>query len=286
MSIRIAELPDASIHSIKHVFFDLDGTVIKNDKTISAAVREAFRSLQNLGISYSAATGRPLFSVKDLLISMGVSTPCITSSGAIISIPGEKAIQIESFTTTQVNRIIERLKFYNLNIELHTADNYYVEKLEGVLQIHAELLEFSPIQINLADYAKTRSDFIKITTILSTADERIRYKQFCQEFPELGFYNASAGTSKDLLYCNITKEKNLRDKSYDFFLKLKGLQAHEICAIGDADSDLSYIQRSGLGVAMANSTELLLKNAKYITTSAEEDGVALLLKKLGQPQQY
>ena len=45
-------------------------------------------------------------------------------------------------------------------------------------------------------------------------------------------------------------------------------------AMGDGSNDLSMIEAAGIGVAMANSMEMLKQKADYITLSNEEDGVA------------
>ncbi len=54
----------------------------------------------------------------------------------------------------------------------------------------------------------------------------------------------------------------------------------EIAAFGDADNDIQMIRYAGLGVAMANSSEKLLREADYVTRSNNEDGIAVMLEKI------
>ena len=47
----------------------------------------------------------------------------------------------------------------------------------------------------------------------------------------------------------------------------------KLMAFGDADNDIEMIRMADLGVAMGNATELIKKNADYITSSILEDGI-------------
>ena len=51
----------------------------------------------------------------------------------------------------------------------------------------------------------------------------------------------------------------------------------DVIAIGDSYNDLSMIKSAGLGVAMANSVDEVLKSADYITLDNEHDGVAKVI---------
>ena len=51
-------------------------------------------------------------------------------------------------------------------------------------------------------------------------------------------------------------------------------------AIGDAENDEQMIKLAGLGVAMGNATAQLKEMAQVVTTSCDEDGVAVFLERL------
>ena len=44
-------------------------------------------------------------------------------------------------------------------------------------------------------------------------------------------------------------------------------------AFGDGGNDLSMIRQAGIGVAMGNASDELKRNADYITTSVDDDGI-------------
>ena len=51
-------------------------------------------------------------------------------------------------------------------------------------------------------------------------------------------------------------------------------------AIGDSDNDVAMIEYAHIGIAVANAMEVLKEKADYITKSNDEDGPAIVLKKI------
>lgn len=58
------------------------------------------------------------------------------------------------------------------------------------------------------------------------------------------------------------------------------LTGKEIITIGDGENDISMFNTTPNSVAMGNALEYIKKQAKYVTSSNDEDGVAKVLEKL------
>jgi hypothetical protein len=59
-----------------------------------------------------------------------------------------------------------------------------------------------------------------------------------------------------------------------------GLDVTDAVAIGDSEVDLPMFAVAGLAVAMGNAGELVQRHASHVTSSADEDGVAVVLEGL------
>ena len=68
-----------------------------------------------------------------------------------------------------------------------------------------------------------------------------------------------------------------KSKSIERLAKMLSIDMDDVIAIGDSYNDLSMIKSAGLGVAMANSVDEVLKSADYITLDNEHDGVAKVI---------
>jgi hydroxymethylpyrimidine pyrophosphatase-like HAD family hydrolase len=62
--------------------------------------------------------------------------------------------------------------------------------------------------------------------------------------------------------------------------RLWGVEASEICAVGDDMNDLPMLRGAGLGVAMGHADARILDEADHVTGSDDEDGVAMLIDDL------
>ena len=60
-----------------------------------------------------------------------------------------------------------------------------------------------------------------------------------------------------------------------------GLDPQHTMAFGDGGNDSSMIRTAGIGVAMGNALECLKKEADYVTTSVDEDGIWNALRHYG-----
>lgn len=72
------------------------------------------------------------------------------------------------------------------------------------------------------------------------------------------------------------------DKSFGIELVLKQLNLNweNVLCFGDAENDLTMIQKAGLGVAMGNACGSLKAAADVVCGSAEDDGIADFLNQL------
>ena len=68
-----------------------------------------------------------------------------------------------------------------------------------------------------------------------------------------------------------------KGNALEFLINLLEIPIAETIAIGDGDNDYSLIKNAGLGVAMANSSQILKEIANYLTQSNQESGVAVAI---------
>ena len=67
--------------------------------------------------------------------------------------------------------------------------------------------------------------------------------------------------------------KNLKAKAIEDIRKYYNIDKKHTIAFGDGNNDLEMLLEVNYGVAMGNSSKLLLNNAKYKTKTIKEHGV-------------
>ena len=72
----------------KHLIaLDLDGTLLRNDKTISSRTKETLLTLKQQGHHVMIATGRPFRSSVQYYQELGLQTPIVNFNGAFVHHP-------------------------------------------------------------------------------------------------------------------------------------------------------------------------------------------------------
>lgn len=74
----------------KIIVSDLDGTLLKNDETISKYTVDTIKKLTKMGHIFCIATGRPIRSAKQYYEQLGLNTIMANLNGSIISNPSDK----------------------------------------------------------------------------------------------------------------------------------------------------------------------------------------------------
>jgi 3-deoxy-D-manno-octulosonate 8-phosphate phosphatase KdsC-like HAD superfamily phosphatase len=60
--------------------------------------------------------------------------------------------------------------------------------------------------------------------------------------------------------------------------RVRGIDAADVVAIGDAPNDLALFDFAGISIAMANAPESVRARASMVTYSNDDDGVAAVLE--------
>ena len=62
-------------------------------------------------------------------------------------------------------------------------------------------------------------------------------------------------------------------------LRILDIDKMDVIAIGDSESDIDIINFTGLGIAMGNASEAVKKNADFVVSDNDNDGVAEAINK-------
>jgi hypothetical protein len=260
------------------IAIDLDGTLLKNDKTISMYTKKIIKKAKQKGHIVCIATGRPYRSSDLYYHQLELTTPIVNFNGAFVHHPKD-----HSWGTYHTPLSLEVVKEIVEVSEMHRVQNVLVEILDEVyFHYHDEkLLEIFSMgnpEITIGDLKNhLKKD---VTSILILSDKQ-HVEEICHylssvhakvvnhrrwkepwhvvEIIKYGV-NKSVGLQKIASYYNIPQER--------------------IIAFGDEDNDLEMLQYAGLGVAMGNAIPEVKAAANYVTKTNEEDGVALFLQEV------
>jgi len=250
---------------IKMIVTDLDGTLLRSDKSISDYTKRVLERCRARGILIAFATARSEISsvrfsrefMPDIFISQG---------GALARRGSETLWQVvipPDIASALIRRCMEDTGVLQFGLE--TGDKYLSTTLFDPSDFgyeHAEEIDFT----QLADY----NDVCKVSI---KASGRQVAQAIADDFPALNFISFRDEDWHTFRAAGATKENALAAVA-----DALEIGADEIAAFGDDMSDIDMLIYAGNGVAMGNAIDEVKAAADFICNSNDEDGVARWLE--------
>ncbi len=260
--------------AIRLIAFDMDDTLLRDDRTIGERTIAALRAAHERGVVIVANTGRGKQTMWDFVRQIGVVDASICTNGAQIydkdgNILAENPVPME--TAKRVARLAKQGGWY---VQGYSADSYFFEKVCAENAQYAEMAGHTGDEVgDLEQYIC--EDPYKMLFLVNEPERMQALKDA-----------AYPAFSDELFLCvskpfflELTSKKASKGAALMEVAKLFGVMPSETMAIGDSGNDVSMIQAAGVGVAMGNATEELKAHADYITLTNEEEGVAAVIEK-------
>lgn len=252
----------------KILFFDIDGTILDNDKNIPSGVEESLQKARDNGHEIVISTGRSPFTAQSVLDRLKVDS-FVCYNGQIVQFKGKilhKGIIVK-----------EELQHLTDFANAKKQPIVYMDSNEMVssFQNHQDVFEsISTLKIDFPRYAENffLTDDIHQALIFCSLEEQ---KEYEQAFPKLKFVRWHR-VSCDVLPKGVSKAKGM-----DLMLKHIGKGPEDAIAFGDGLNDIEMLQFAGTSVAMGNCVEELKEHATFVTDHVSESGLSNAMKKLG-----
>jgi Cof subfamily protein (haloacid dehalogenase superfamily) len=263
------------LKKIELIVFDLDGTLLRSDNSISDKTIKYIIELKSLGVRFSFATGRLHSAIIDHAETLDLRTPLISLDGSLIKSFPEGKILYESYVPEKyVKRAIDLTETLNLNIALcHDDAIYYTEQNSSI----PELLEKLG-----ARYEKVHSykNYMNHTLeMVVTGNEKDALKKIYKKmtFPKgfglsTSFYKSHE--HEEIYYLEIRKKGCSKGSGFKRLAKHLGIKIKYTAIMGDWYNDISMFETDALKVAVANAVPDVKRLADFITKNTNDDDAA------------
>lgn len=256
---------------------DLDGTLLKDDKTISKRTINTIKKIRKHGHHVMIATGRPFRASSLYYQHLDLDTPIVNYNGAYVHHPKDETWGIfhSPMELNVAQQIIDTCNTYNINnIMAQVKDNVFLQSHDETIM---EYISFGNPIIetgNIREKLKDNPTSILIHPKIEEVD-RIR-QQLTKEVGNYIDHRQSAGPWNviEIIKTGINKAVGIK-KVADHFK----IPSDRIIAFGDEDNDLEMLDFAKYGVAMGNAIEKVKSIANDITDTNENDGIANYLEK-------
>lgn len=261
----------------KLIAIDMDGTLLKEDKTISRETFKAIEKATDKGIKVILATGRPLEGIKPYLKKLNLMKDndyALVFNGALVqNTSTDEIIVRNTLKGSDYKYLYEISKSLNVNIHAFSKEGCITPKLSKYTEVEGNINKI-PITIKAVEDVDNDEYIMKVMMI----DEPEILDKAINALPKELYekYTVVRSTPYFLEFLNKSSNKGEGVKALANVLNIK---REEVMCIGDAGNDLHMLEYAGLGVAMGNAYEEAKEVADFVTKTNEEDGVAYAITK-------
>jgi Cof subfamily protein (haloacid dehalogenase superfamily) len=254
---------------IRLVLADVDGTLVRSDKTLSERSIEAVGKLHEAGIRFAVTSGRPPRGMSMLVEPLDLASPIAAFNGGLIVEPDMRVVEDRAVASSRVPAAIELLESFALDVWVYRGADWLVRDPDGPhVAREAQTVQFEPTVVESFDGIET--GVAKIVGVSDDHDAVAAAEQ--KAHAELGEH-VSASRSQPY-YFDVTHPLANKGAVAKFLAGLYDIEPAEIATVGDMPNDVLMFAHSGLSIAMGNSDREVQRAARRVTTSNDDDGFA------------
>lgn len=253
------------MENYKLLLFDLDGTLLRSDKTISPATLKAMQACRENGLLIGVSTSRGEQNALSFIEELHPDI-LITSGGALVKYNGVYIYKAE-FSKEETKQMIATARKVcgdDCEITIDTIDSHYWNyRIDPKKQDHSwgdsiytDFRDFDKPSLKMCIEIFEDSQAKQLVGLLDICD--------CARFSDGYWYKF---TKK-----SVTKERAILEVCSSC-----GIKADEIIAFGDDYADIGMLELCGKGIAMGNAINEVKEKADLIIGSSDEDGIAKYL---------
>ncbi|MCM3299053.1 HAD family hydrolase [Streptomyces pseudogriseolus] len=254
---------------------DLDGTLLRGDDTLSDRSLAALARAERAGARHLVVTGRPAPRVRSLLDDLGCTGLAVCGQGAQVY----DAATHRMLWSVRLDRELAETALGK--IEAEVGEVYAAVDQDGVDGLTLIEPGYRMPHPTLPAVRVERRDDLWARPISKVL---LRHPELSDDalttaarsvVGSLATVTMSGPGTVELQPCGVTKATGLALAAEHL-----GLRPEDAIAFGDMPNDVPMLRWAGHGVAMANAHPELKAVADEVTSSNEDDGVAVVLERL------
>lgn len=253
------------------IAIDSDGTLRHSDGTISKKTKDIVKKVINKGNIVVVCTARPRYHTLKVSDELGANDYLISSNGTeIYDNINKKIIWASYIDTTKCEKLYKYATNNNIRIMFVLENTEYVTEFTR-----------NDDQILLTDDNINNVLSGKVKQIMVIGKDKQKISAF-QNIVENEYNMNVLDSSNDLkeeIWFSIVSDESSKGTALIKLCKYLKIPITNTIAIGNDKNDISMFKVAARSVVVSNASDIALKNAKEMTETNDNDGVATYLEK-------
>jgi Cof subfamily protein (haloacid dehalogenase superfamily) len=256
---------------------DLDGTLVRQDRSVSARTAEVLAQITAEGTPVVLVTGRPVRWLSQVYSQLRAPLPAVCANGAVVYDPDtDQVLRADPLAPELLTEVARRLR-------AAVPEAVFAVEIEDGRRLRHDTAW--PVRWDAGDPTIRAFDSpddlaeLPAVKLLVRAGERDPDAFVAVVAEALGGLAEATHSSysglAEISAAGVTKAAGLA-----WFCERHGIAPPEVLAFGDMPNDVPMLTWAGRAVAVANAHPAVREIADDVTLSNDDDGVAAYLEKV------
>lgn len=264
-----------SRRDIAMVLADVDGTLVTEEKVLTARAQAAVQGLHRAGIRFAITSGRPPLGMAMLFEALSLDTPVAGFNGGLMTEPDLSVILQRTLASSAVEQTIDVIREQGLDVWIYRGNDWLVEDVSAPhVAREARTVEFEPEVVK-----DVRSAAEGVIKIVGVSDDHPRVERCKAALQQVLGREASVSRSQPY-YVDVTHPDANKGAVVEYLARNFCLSPSRIATIGDQPNDVRMFERSGFSIAMGNAPPEVQAQADATTDSYRNEGFAKAMEQL------
>jgi len=261
--------------SIRLVISDIDGTLVRTDKTLSDGVIAAAQRLAAGGIALSLISARPPSGMLWIAEKLGLTTPIGAFNGGTIVGPDGAILSADRLDPALAAKTLELLDVDGVTPWLFADGNWYAREIENrFVPRERRAANVEPIVLQDFSALLERAD-----KIVGVSDDHDALAVLDGKVAEALGVHATVARSQPY-YLDVTAPHANKGDGVTALAAALSVPLEQVAVLGDQRNDLPMFARAGRSFAMGQAPDEVRAAASRVMVSNDEDGVAQALDEI------
>ena len=268
---------------IRLVIADVDGTLVTQEKVLTARSIEAVGRLREEGIRFSITSGRPPLGMKMLIEPLALADPIAAFNGGVFIRP-DLSVMDQSFVPADIAaKVIDSIARHRLDVWVYTDHDWLVRNPDAPHVSREQWTVKFPPKV-VADFA---AHLDRVAKIVGVSDDHAAVAN-CERDLQQDCGSHASATRSQPYYLDVTHPDANKGHVVTTLSEALSIPAAQIATIGDMPNDVLMFKKSGMSIAMGNASAEVQAQAQSVTGSNAEEGFAVAMERfvLGEGRKF
>jgi Cof subfamily protein (haloacid dehalogenase superfamily) len=270
--------PNLGTRKIAAVLADVDGTLVTKSKVVTPRAIAAIERLYERGVLFAVTSGRPPRGMRMLVSPLQMRGPMAAFNGGILVLPDMTVVDERAIPQDVMPAIIETMAAFDLGVWIYRGAEWFVTDPHAPrVKREATTVQFQPTIVPSYDGLLDR-----VVKAVGLSEDHHQVAR-CEAAVQQQFGAEVSAARSQPYYLDVTHPTANKGVVIERLSHYYHIPLEQIATLGDQPSDVLMFRRSGLSVAMGNSSEEVKREAAVVTASNEDEGFARAIEEVILP---